>query len=116
MKKPKETELAYIGGYIDGEGCIRYEQYSPKISLESCNPYPLNFLATVFPQSVVKKQSRLTKRGKPVYRLCYNGVNALNILSLVMPYLIEKKDQAEKVIQIDQLKKELKEAKYRKHK
>lgn len=35
---------------------------------------------------------------------------------MVVPYLIEKKDQAQKLIQIYQLKQEIKEAKQRKHK
>lgn len=112
----KDTDLAYIAGYIDGEGCIRWGDSTPRISVQSCNPYPLRFVQNLFPSAKVNKENRLTKRNKPVYRLEYNGLNAIKIMLLVLPYLIEKKDQAEKLIQIYQLKQELKKAKQRKHK
>lgn len=112
----KDTDLAYMAGYIDGEGCIRWGGSTPRISLQSCNPYPLKFVQNLFPHAKVIMESRRTKRNKPVYRLEYNGIHTINLLNTVVPYLIEKKDQAEKLIQIYQLKQELKEAKQRKHK
>lgn len=112
----KDTDLAYMAGYIDGEGCIRMGSYSPKLSMESCNPHPMRFFNSLFPTAEVKRMKRLTNKNKPVYRIEYNGINAIQIMSLVLPYLIEKKDQAEKLIQIYRLKQELKEAKQRKHK
>jgi hypothetical protein len=112
----KDTDLAYMAGYIDGEGCIRWGGDSPRISLQSCNPYPLKFIQNLFPCAQVRMESRRTKRNKPVHRLEYSGINSISLLNAVVPYLIEKKDQAEKLIQIYQLKQELKEAKQRKHK
>lgn len=114
--KSKITDLAYIAGYIDGEGCIRWGASSPRISIQSCNPHPLRFVQSLFSQAEVRLQNRRTKRNKPVYRLEYSGINCINLIQSITPYLIEKKDQAEKLVQIYRLKKELKEAKQRKHK
>lgn len=113
--KLKNTDLAYIAGYLDGEGCIRWES-SPRLSIQSCNPNPLRFIVKLFPSSVVRLQNRRTKRNKPVHRLEYGGNNCITLLKMVVPYLIEKKDQAQKLIQIYKLKQEIKEAKQRKHK
>jgi hypothetical protein len=112
----KDTDLAYMAGYIDGEGCIRWGAHSPRISIQSCNPNPLRFIEKLFPKAQVRLQNRRTKRGKPVHRLEYSGINCIQLLQVILPHLIEKKDQAEKLIQIYQLKQELKEAKQRKHK
>lgn len=111
----KDTDLAYMAGYIDGEGCIRMGRYTPRLGIQTCNPHPLRFIVKLFPQTQVHLQNRLTNRNKPIYRLEYNGINAINILNAILPYMIEKKDQAEKLIQIHYLKQELKEAKHRKH-
>jgi hypothetical protein len=112
----KDTDLAYMAGYIDGEGCIRWGGSTPRITLQSCNPYPLRFIQKWFSCSQVRMESRRTKRNKPVYRLEYGGINTINLLNAVVPYLIEKREQAEKLIQMYQLKEEIKEAKQRKHK
>ena len=111
----KNTDLAYMAGYIDGEGCIRMDKYSLRLGIQTCNPYPLRFIVKLFPQTQVRLQNRQTNRNKPIYRLEYSGINAINILKAILPYMIEKKDQAEKLIQIHHLKQELKEAKHRKH-
>ena len=113
----KNTDLAYVGGYFDGEACIRWSSYSPKIAIQSCNPNPLKFICNLFNTgNKVILDNRRTSVGKPVYRLEYYGVNAINILSQVSPYMIEKKSQAEKLIQMFSLKEEIKAEKNRRHK
>ncbi len=110
----KETDKAYIAGYLDGEGCFRWSRYSPEVGIKSCNPYPMKFVAKFFGGSI-QKQSRKTKREKTVYQLRYYGDTAITILECIREYLIEKKDQAETMIQLYDLNLKLKQAKRKDH-
>lgn len=110
----QETEKAYIAGYMDGEGCFRWHSGTPEVGVKSCNPYPMKFIISLF-GGEIKKESRKTKRGKTVYQLRYYGEKAVTFVKLIDKYLIEKKDQAETMVQLYELSIKLKQAKQKDH-
>jgi len=110
----QETDKSYIAGYLDGEGCFRWNCGSPEVSIKSCNPYPMKFIVKFFGGDI-KKQKRKTTRDKTVYQLRFYGVNAINILKCISEHLIEKKDQSDTMIQLYDLNIKLKQAKRKDH-
>jgi hypothetical protein len=110
----EETDKAYIAGYMDGEGCFRWNNCSAEVSVKSCNPYPMKRIAEFFGGNI-KKQKQKTKRGKTVYQLRYYGDTSINFLNIIKEYLIEKRDQAETMIQLYELNLKLQQAKRKDH-
>lgn len=90
---PRLTEgvLAYLAGYFDGEGCIRFEK-SPAISVTSIYPYTLHVFRECFGGSV--KGMPGTEHRKPAFRWRAYGENAVEALELLHPHLREKRVQA----------------------
>jgi hypothetical protein len=110
----KETQKAYIAGYLDGEGCFRWHGYSPEVGVKSCNPYPMKLISSIFGGTVVKQKAK-TKGNKSVYSLRYYGQTAVDLLDCILDYLIEKQDQAETMIQLYELNLKLRQAKRKDH-
>jgi hypothetical protein len=110
----KETDKAYIAGYMDGEGCFRFHHSSPEAGVKSCNPYPMQMIVGFFGGNICKL-SKKTNRGKTVYQLRYYGEKAINFIKTIDKYLIEKKDQADAMIQLHELNIKLKQAKRKDH-
>lgn len=90
---PKLTDgvLAYLAGYFDGEGCIRFES-TPSITVTSIYPYTLHVFRDCFGGSV--KPQAGNERHKPAYRWRAYGDNAVTCLEALQPHLREKRVQA----------------------
>ena len=84
-------EMAYYAGIIDGEGCISYYK-SLGVSVEGLYPKTLIEMHTVFGGSV-SEIKRINKRR--YYRWRIYGQDAGRCLQMLLPYLREKKEQAE---------------------
>ena len=98
MVKIPRVIRAYIAGYVDGEGCIRWDRCTPEVRVESCNPFPARLVSNYF-GGEVKKVNRKTKvTNRSVYRLSYYGENAIALLRSILEFLIEKKKQASGLI------------------
>jgi len=109
------AELAYIAGYVDGEGCI-YWHSTPSLALETCNPSALKFIVRIFGGEIrTRKRNGLHNTKRTVHVLRYYGDNCILILKMITPYLLEKKDQAEDLMQIRQLKEKLRHSKRKNH-
>ncbi len=98
MKIPK-TELAYIAGLFDGEGCIRWNG-SPRISLTSCWPHHLMWISTLFGYGSVRIVRLKAGKNRTTFRLEMSGKNALGFLRKVQPFLMEKRHQADMLIEL----------------
>tara|TARA_B100000575_G_C23085638_1_gene625658 strand:+ start:266 stop:760 length:495 start_codon:yes stop_codon:yes gene_type:complete len=94
----RRTELAYIGGYLDGEGCFRAIN-TAIVSVANTYPYTLMGLQRLFGGTI-----RCSGRSNSKRRTCYEwfvcGEGARNCIKLVMPYLWEKREQAELLLEI----------------
>lgn len=100
-------DAAYIAGFIDGEGYIGISGYST-IVLSISNTYKptLEWLHTMFGGHIHKDTSRpLLNKFRDKYYWQISGIKAMDVLILTLPYLREKKPQAELAIKLQQLKK-----------
>jgi hypothetical protein len=92
---------AYCAGIIDGEGWVGIgksgKSYSAMLSVEMTDLAPINIFANTF-NSIVKIESRRTKRGKIVYRCRLQRQKAREASKDMLPYLKEKYQQAELII------------------
>ncbi len=97
------VELAWAAGFIDGEGCIGIwkrkdrPSYRFHIQVENTDFRPLNKLCSMFGGSVWT--SKRVKKFKTLYGWKIEGQKAAQVLNLVFPYLIVKKEQAEVAIE-----------------
>jgi len=103
----KKTDLAYMAGIVDGEGCIRFSHriykktksisYLPKIDI--CNTQevlPRRF-QFAFGGGVYKERKR--EGCKVSWRWVVQGEVAYVCAKALLPYLVIKRAQAELIIQ-----------------
>ncbi len=97
----KKTELAYMAGIFDGEGCVqivkrtdRNGQHSLRVSLEMANEYIPSLLKFHFGGSVHKRD--LQSRG---WQTQWHWVAVSNraklFIEAILPYLKLKRNEAE---------------------
>ena len=90
--------MAYLAGYLDGEGCFRVAN-TPVVSVANTYPYTLISLQQYFGGNI-----RLQDKSKGSHRTCYEwsvcGDNARACISTIIPYLWEKRPQAELLIEM----------------
>ena len=99
----KKTDIAYIAGLFDGEGCIRinknsaqHRYYSLNVSVKMSWQWMPEFLRCGFGGSVYKyKMDKYYPNAKDQW--CWNirGQQAVEFLETVMPYLKLKRAEAE---------------------
>ena len=103
-----ETQKAYLAGIIDGEGCITLRrahkkrsgttQYSLQLVISTTSIKLRAWLETIFRLKPHIWNPQL-KDIHPNWRLQYafhlNGAPASSLLSIVLPYLVIKREQAQ---------------------
>lgn len=107
----KETDLAYLAGLIDGEGTI-----SCSINLTKKNVRALQKQLSIFNTNITliewiesrfggKIHSRKrSDKWKTEHQIKWSANDASKLLSLVLPYLVIKKEQAELFIALHETK------------
>jgi hypothetical protein len=114
MLAPTEAVRAYAAGYVDGEGHIRWNS-SPVVELESCNPFPMRFIARHYGGKVLLLKRRTPTTNRRVYRLNYVGKRAIAFISSILEFLIEKKNQAENLIRMSEANAAIQSERRKKH-
>lgn len=94
-----QTEIAYLAGIIDGEGCFcLHDQGSHKFSCQlqigNTDLRLLQWIRTTFGGSV-NYERRHNPKHKVVWRWLAHQAEIDHILPAIMPFLIVKKNQAE---------------------
>ena len=101
----KETALAYMAGFVDGEGCIRvalnqsgkYPFYQLTVRVYNTNCIVPNFFKQSFGEAV-----RINKRNNPNHRPLFMWQAscrlACSCLKQLEPYLMMKREQAQLAI------------------
>jgi hypothetical protein len=107
---------AYCAGFLDGEGCFSYK----RIVCTNTYPVVLFILQELYKGNVRKRKENIVGE-RPQYEWAVHGEAAELCLTQVIPFLIEKKKQAELVLemcrypkgsaQFSKMEKELREAK-----
>jgi len=109
----KESHLAYIAGFLDGEGTIsivkvkrkdRERSYSspyyrPILVINNTNREILEWIKSVFGAGQVNLVARKEMGRKPVYRWIVGNAVAIQIAEILYPHLRVKKLQADVVMQ-----------------
>jgi hypothetical protein len=112
--------LAYIAGYTDGDGCfnlrrLNKNKFTSSYIISSTNKNILEYFFELFKGKV--RFVRKIVNQKPQYHFIKNGKEALSFSKQILPYLVEKKEEAdifiwfhecgnnqEKILCIDDLK------------
>ena len=94
-----KTEIAYIAGFFDGEGCVRIKQanqggnsYYLIAHITNTNPVILKKVQDLFGGNTRVQEKG---RNKPIYNWYITSSEANDFLKTLQPFLIEKKSQAE---------------------
>ena len=102
-------DIKYLAGFVDGEGCIGITRtknglvgnnyrYFPYLATNHTNYEILYRIKKMYP--VGRKIIGVKKlTGKPIFSLRIDGNELVNILEDLIPHLIEKKKQAELVLE-----------------
>lgn len=108
-KQFKATDLAYIAGFIDGEGTIgiysNYAKdtvnpfYAERIMIVQVDPTPLLFIKNLFPNGGISKKNRPNPKHKTCYVLKYSHTKAYELVKAIYPYLQVKKERAAVLIE-----------------
>jgi len=112
-----ETDLAYLAGLVDGEGCIRIKRtkaykcqgrqtpgYHASISVRMVDEPSIAFLHETLGGWYYLEKHRA--KGRPMYCWQASDQKAATILRALLPYLRLKLDQAETVLALIDLKSE----------
>lgn len=93
---PTHTELAYLAGFFDGEGCINERG----LTVNNCCPFGLEKFKAAFPETTITKTYEAKGNARTCFRWYASGSNARKITRALLPYLQEKKAQAEIYLQL----------------
>ena len=96
---PTNAELAYIAGFFDGEGCVciyrvRNRTYALAVSVSQVDPRPLIFVSKFFGGKVSARPPQKGHSKLPYFQWRLSASNACYFLEQILPFLINKKDQA----------------------
>lgn len=110
----QNEKIAYLSGIIDGEGSISIELQKSGVALRKINYYAVRLVIvnTSLPLLQWIESNfggKITKRAKIVNRrTCYqwalHSFNAAQLLTLCLPFLIEKKERAQILIRFMAIK------------
>ena len=99
----RAQQFAYAAGILDGEGCfgVNYDKannsYAPRVQVVMTDAKPLQVLQGLFGGSL--NVTKMDAKGNKVpYHYTASGKNARRLIECTMPYLIEKKSQAEVLV------------------
>lgn len=91
------TDLAYAAGFFDGEGCISIAKNGAiDIRITNTSKAVLVKLQSIFGGNI---GDRTQKVNKQQYAYCLYGEAAIEFISIIKPYLIEKLPQANTVLE-----------------
>lgn len=112
----RKTSLKYLSGIFDAEGCILIVKaknkdnlsgyrYFLRISLEMANKIIPTIFQHRFGSSICKRKSRSNNRKHYMYTWQSLSNQSLEFLKLVLPFLIQKKEEAMLGIKFQEMKK-----------
>jgi len=101
----ESTDLAYFAGYIDGDGCFHIRKQTIKNSFKYMNSLiivsvvkeTMDFFKEKFKGNVLSKN--IISNHKPQYHFVLNANKSAYLINKILPFLIEKRKEAEILIQ-----------------
>ena len=106
LTRLRKTELAYVAGIIDGEGCISLNKnrqtgyMALHLSVANTDELLADYLHSLFGgHRYVNRRSKRGPKHKNVWYWSLYAENAVTILKLILPYLKLKRPQVELAIE-----------------
>lgn len=101
-----EEQIAFIAGFFDGEGCISVQKNGGiSVGIVNTSKNVLEFIQSICGGSI-QERSQIVNKKQYVYRIY--GEDAIIFIDSIKKYLIDKKEQAETVIEYFNLREEIK--------
>ena len=108
----KSSEMAYLAGLFDGEGCITYKQrlehrkgkpraykyWNIRIEINMIDEPTINFVNRIFKCGALDYRPAYPHQNFGQYRWRCSHRDALKVAKSLLPYSITKKDELEKII------------------
>ncbi len=106
MENISKIDLAYLAGFVDGEGCLAINKrkhknkfgewigYSAYLDLTNVNKEVMDFIKAKFKISSKVYENQQKGNRKMAYRLRLNKKESGAIISLIQEFLIVKRNQA----------------------
>jgi hypothetical protein len=109
-----ETELAYIAGFIDGEGCLHIGKTKPRqhaksnvyfalITITNTNPIVPRWIQSIYGGHLQKVSGN--EKSKDSYTLHLRPKATYQLLKQIYPYLKLKRLQADNLFRLEELRK-----------
>lgn len=105
------TDIAYIAGFFDGEGCIRIKRASQRgnsfyvwVAITNSNKAILEGVMKLFGGQVRQAEKTVNKS---IYHYLITSSEAVDMLKVIYMFLKEKKDQARLAIEFHERKEKL---------
>jgi len=110
------NNLIWLAGIIDGEGCVtigidRKQFFRTIITITNNNPYLIQEVSKIFSELNIKFFYLLKKRNNPIHKktlvIRVIGLGSCKkLLQEILPFLIGKREQAEKMLEYINLRKD----------
>jgi hypothetical protein len=101
----KDIQFAYAAGILDAEGCFsicrqsKYNSVGPRVQVVMTDLKPLRRLQGLFGGSLV--ETKMASNGRKVpYHFTASGKNARRLIESTLPLLIEKREQAKLLLEL----------------
>ena len=108
--RPTVEELAYVAGFIDGEGCVhghwamargsKVKIGTARLTVGSTNLDVLLFCQKLFGGSISKRDIPRPRATKVSWAWCIGSQATVRCLEMILPYLIVKRPEAEVAIEL----------------
>lgn len=102
MERPSDMVLAYIAGFVDGEGTINICGTNPAVNLSitNTNREILEYIQTQI-GGTIHTRTRKSDKWKTAYDLALSTKTAIRAILWLIPFLRIKKERAIAAIQFD---------------
>lgn len=107
MKGISKTDITYIAGFFDGEGCVCTMSSSHRLSISMCQKFPnvLYHIHKIIKLGRVRKRHSYTRLSSTHYLTITNQKQIKSFIDLILPYSIVKKNQLKVAMKIVKLTK-----------
>ena len=96
----KPTDYAYAAGYLDGEGCFKFHNGTPVVTITSTYIHTLIWMREMFGGRIRAKPKSDNPKRRQAHYWEITGDNARSCVRKVLPHLQEKTSQAKILLEI----------------
>jgi hypothetical protein len=89
MPELSPSDIAWLAGLLEGEGCFRLNRTTPSVELSMCDEDIVNRAAALMGVDVSRKgfDTQANPSWRPRWRIAANGKQAISVMRMVRPWL-----------------------------